>query len=78
MTYVFHIDDSSNPNVKAFLEYICTLDFVKEDTVENQDFVLSEKHLEILNERRNDRLEGNSNTYSWEEVEKFSRNRHSK
>jgi hypothetical protein len=78
MTYVFHIDDSSNPNVKAFLDYIRTLDFVKEDTVENQEFVLSKKQLDILNERRNDRLEGNSETHSWEEVKKFTRNRHLK
>jgi hypothetical protein len=78
MEYTFHIEDSSNPKVKAFLEYIRTLDFVKEDKIENQEFVLTEEHLEILNERRKDRLEGKSQTHSWEEVKDFARNRHSK
>ncbi len=58
------IDDSTNRG-KALLEYLLTLDFVKEDT---SDFVLTERHLEILNERRENRMSGKSKTYSWEEV----------
>lgn len=78
MEHIFRISDSSNPKVTAFLNYIRTLDFVKEDKVENQEFVLTEEHLEILNERRTDRLEGKSKTHSWEEVKDFARNRRSK
>ena len=78
MEHTFYIQDSSNPKVKAFLDYIRTLDFVKEITLENQDFILSEEHLEILNKRRTDRIEGKSMTHSWEDVKDFARNRKSK
>ena len=78
MEHTFHIQDSSNPKVKAFLEYIRTLDFVKEVSLENQNFNLSKEHLEILNERRADRIEGKTMTHSWEDVKDFARNRKSK
>jgi len=60
------IDDSTNKG-KALLEYLFTLDFVKAD---ESDFVLTERHREILNERRENRISGKSKTYSWEEVKK--------
>lgn len=37
---------------------------------ETKDFILSDKQLKILNDRRNDRIEGNTKSYSWEEVKK--------
>lgn len=58
------IDDSTSKG-KALLEYLLTLDFVKAD---DSDFVLTERHREILNERRENRMSGKSKTYSWEEV----------
>ena len=58
------IDDSTSKG-KALLEYLLTLDIVK---VDNSDFVLTERHREILEERRENRMSGKSQTYSWEEV----------
>lgn len=71
MVHTFHIDDS-NDKAKALLEFLRTLDFVKEA---DDEFVLSERHLEILEERRSDRQSGKSNTYSWDDVKSFARNR---
>jgi len=71
MVHTFHIDDS-NDKAKALLEFLRTLDFVKEA---DGEFVLSERHLEILEERRFDRQSGKSNTYSWEDVKAFARTR---
>jgi hypothetical protein len=78
MAITFHIDDISNPKAKAFLEYIKTLDFITIDSAESQYVNLSDEHLQILNERRIDRLKGDSRTHSWEEVKDFVRNRKSK
>lgn len=58
------IDDSTSKG-KALLEYLLTLDFVK---AHDSDAVLTERHAEILNERRENRMSGKSETYSWEEV----------
>lgn len=59
-----HIDDSTSKG-KALLEYILTLDFVE---VEKDEFVLTEEHLRILDERRKKHLSGESKSYSWDEV----------
>jgi len=65
MTYTFHIDSSSE-KAKALLYFLRTLDFVKEE--DNNDFMLTEEHMTILKERRNNRMSGKSKTYSWDEV----------
>jgi hypothetical protein len=59
-----HIDDSTSKG-KALLEYILTLDFVE---VDKDDFVLTEEHIQILDERRKKHLSGESKSYSWDEV----------
>jgi len=59
-----HIDDSTSKG-RALLEFIRTLDFVK---VEKDEFVLSEEHLKILDERREKHLSGESESYSWDDV----------
>ena len=61
-----HIDDSTSKG-KALLEYILTLDFVE---VDNDEFVLTEEHIKILDERRKKHLSGESKSYSWDEVKK--------
>lgn len=71
MLHTFHIDDS-NDKAKALLDFLRTLEFVKED---NKEFVLTEKHLAILEERRSDRLSGKTQTHSWDDVKDFARNR---
>ncbi len=58
------IDDSTSKG-KALLEYILTLDFVE---VHNDDFVLTEEHIQILDERRKKHVSGESKSYSWDEV----------
>jgi len=58
------IDDSTSKG-KALLEYLLTLDFVK---VEKDEFVLTEEHLKILDERRKNHISGKSKSYSWDEV----------
>jgi hypothetical protein len=64
MRYTFSIDESSDKAI-ALLEYLRTLEFVKE---ENTEFVLTDKHKEILHERRANRMSGKSKSYSWDEI----------
>jgi len=47
MAYTFHIKDSSNPKVLAFLEYIKTLDFV---ILEKSDIVQEMTEKKIINQ----------------------------
>jgi len=63
-THTFHIDDSSD-QAQALLDFLRTLEFVKE---EENEFVLTDEHLAILQERRNNRMSGKSQTHSWSEV----------
>jgi len=63
-THTFHIDGSSD-KAKEVLQYLRSLDFVKE---EQDDFVLTEEHLAITQQRRKDRMSGKSQTYAWDEV----------
>tara|TARA_R110002050_G_scaffold297524_1_gene459104 strand:+ start:423 stop:653 length:231 start_codon:yes stop_codon:yes gene_type:complete len=65
MTHTFHIDGSSQ-KAKALLEFLRTLEFVKE--VEQSDVVLTDEQLRIVEERRNNRLNGTSTTQSWQDV----------
>lgn len=74
MTHVFRIDDS-NPYAKSVVEFLKTLDFVKEDLNETSEFNLTDEHLKILDERRNDRITNNSKTHSWEDVKEFARHK---
>jgi hypothetical protein len=78
MSVTFQINDLSNPKAKAFLDYIKTLDFITVDATEIQTYVLTDEHLQILEERRDDRLSGKSTTSSWDEVKDFARNKISK
>jgi predicted transcriptional regulator len=64
MTHTFHIDGSSE-KAQALLEYLRTLEFVDED---NNEFVLTDAHREILEERRKNHLSGKSKSYTLEEV----------
>lgn len=66
MAITFHINDLSNPKAKAFLDYIKTLEFVVFDKEDTSEYVLSQEQLEELNQRRTDRLNGKSKTYSWD------------
>ena len=63
MTYTFHIDDSSE-KAKALLEFLRTLDFVKEDSKQN----LTKEHMAIAEQRRANRMSGKSKTYSWNDI----------
>ncbi len=65
MDHVFRIDGTSQ-KAQALLEFLRTLEFVQEET--SNEFGLTERHLAILEERRNNRTSGKSKTYSWEEV----------
>jgi hypothetical protein len=58
------IDDSTSKG-KALLQYLLTLDFVE---IEKDEFVLTEEHVKILDERRENHLSGKSKSYSWDEV----------
>ncbi|MDG1331433.1 MAG: addiction module protein [Crocinitomicaceae bacterium] len=64
MTHHFSIDGSSD-KAKALLEYLRTLEFVKE---ESSDYVLTDEHRNILEDRRANRMSGKSQTYSWDET----------
>lgn len=63
--------DIQDGKALAFLNFIQSLDFVtinSEDSANEKEFVLSDKQLNLLEERRNDRMQGKSQTYSWDEV----------
>ena len=64
MTHTFHIDGTSE-KAKAWLEFLRTLEFVNED---KNNFVLTDAHLEILNERRQNHLSSKSKSYTLDEV----------
>jgi hypothetical protein len=74
MIHTLHIDDS-NPKAKIFLEFIKTLDFIN---VQSEGFTLTEEHLQIVNQRRENRIAGNTTTHSWEDVKGFAKANYSK
>lgn len=70
--------DIQDGKALAFLNFIQSLDFVSINSDESKsenEFVLSEEQLSILEERRNNRREGKSLTYSWDEVVSSLNNR---
>jgi len=63
--------DIQDGKALAFLNFIQSLDFVtikSEESAKEKEFVLSDEQLNLLEERRNDRMQGKSQTYSWDEV----------
>ena len=63
--------DIQDGKALAFLNFIQSLDFVtikSEESANEKEFVLSDEQLNLLEERRNDRMQGKSKTYSWDEV----------
>ena len=63
--------DIQDAKALAFLNFIHSLDFVtinSEESAKEKEFVLSDEQLNLLEERRNDRMQGKSQTYSWDEV----------
>ena len=63
--------DIQDAKALAFLNFIQSLDFVtinSEESANEKEFVLSDEQLNLLKERRNDRMQGKSQTYSWDEV----------
>jgi hypothetical protein len=63
--------DIQDAKALAFLNFIQSLDFVtinSEESAKEKEFVLSDEQLNLLEERRNDRMQGKSQTYSWDEV----------
>ncbi len=63
--------DIQDGKALAFLNFIQCLDFVtinSEESTNKNEFVLSDEQFSILEERRNDRMEGKSQTYTWDEV----------
>jgi hypothetical protein len=63
--------DIQDGKALAFLNFIQSLDFVtinSEESANEKEFVLSDEQLNLLEERRNDRMQGKSQTYSWDEV----------
>ncbi len=70
--------DIQDGKALAFLNFIQSLDFVtinSDESKSENEFVLSEEQLSILEERRNNRREGKSQTYSWDEVVSSLNNR---
>ena len=63
--------DIQDGKALAFLNFIQSLDFVtinSDESTNKKEFVLSDEQLNLLEERRNDRMQGKSQTYSWDEV----------
>lgn len=73
--------DIQDGKALAFLNFVQSLDFVtinSEESANEKDFVLSDEQLNLLEERRNDRIQGKSQTYSWDEVTSLLKNRSKK
>ncbi|MEZ4937262.1 MAG: hypothetical protein R2799_06680 [Crocinitomicaceae bacterium] len=66
MIRTFLIDDSTEKS-KELLEYLSTLDFVRE---EKKSYTLSDDQISIVEERRMNRQSGKSKTKSWEDIKK--------
>ena len=70
--------DIQDGKALAFLNFIQSLDFVtinSDESAKEKEFVLSDEQLNLLEERRNDRMQGKTQTYSWEEVVSSLNNR---
>ncbi len=70
--------DIQDGKALAFLNFIQSLDFVtinSEESANEKEFLLSDEQLKLLEERRNDRMQGKSQTYSWDEVVSSLKNR---
>jgi hypothetical protein len=70
--------DIQDGKALAFLNFVQSLDFVtinSEESANEKEFVLSDEQLKLLEERRNDRMQGKSQTYSWDEVVSSLKNR---
>ncbi len=68
----FTIDiDITNNKALAFLNYIRTLEFIsikeKDSTTE---YILTEEQTDLLRERKQKHLNGESKSYSWNDIKK--------
>lgn len=70
MTKTFQIDES-NPGAKKLLEYLRSLNFVKE--IDSQEYSLTKEHLNILQDRESKYLLGKKPTHTFDEVAEFAR-----
>ena len=62
--------DIENSKAKAFIDFLRTLDYIKiREHNDLQDFVLSEKHKEILDERKQSHISGKSKSFNWSDLQ---------
>ena len=64
-----------NLKAQAFLDFIKTLDFVKiKEKDDSSDFVLTNEHISLLDERKQNHINNMSKSYSWNEIQDELRN----
>lgn len=72
MTHTFHIDTTS-AEAKALVDYLRTLDFIQEENTSS--YKLTEKQIQIVEERREKYISGKDKGSTWEEVTERIKNR---
>ena len=59
----------NNNKAQAFIDFIKTLDFIKiKEKKDSKDFILTQEHISILDERKQKHLKNESKSFSWNEI----------
>ena len=62
--------DLSNKKAQAFIDFIQTIDFIKiKDEKDADVYALSEKQINVLEERKQRHISKKSKSYSWKEIQ---------
>ena len=74
MLITIEIDTSSN-KAQAFIDFIKTIDFIKiKDRESPEEYALTKKQINILEERKQRHINKESKSYSWDEITEELRN----
>ncbi len=62
--------DLSNKKAQAFIDFVQTIDFIKIKEKEHPEaYTLTEKQLNVLEERKQRHISKKSKSFSWEEIQ---------
>lgn len=62
--------DLSNKKAQAFIDFVETIDFIKIKDKKHADvYALSEKQINVLEERKQRHISKKSKSFSWEEIQ---------
>ena len=62
--------DLSNKKAQAFIDFVQTIDFIEiRDKGHSEDYALTEKQMNVLEERKQRHISKKSKSFSWEEIQ---------